>query len=686
MAWLRGSASATTTNGGNPSIDLTTIADLSEGDVVYVLGAIPTTTAGLALPGDWSTLDEQNSGSGRGIIGRKVMGPIPDASVVLTGDADAGSSVGFIAVALAGVDTTTPEDGVSIVFASGSSTNPDPGSITPGSTGGIALIMAWSRVNDSTKTAPTGYTEVVDIAASADTNDVSLYGAYKFGMVSGVAENPDAIGSWSTGDWGAWTISVRTSADQPRLRGFATGSNTNGGNVTIDLTTISGLAENDVVFLMGAAGETSANIALPGDWNIVDEQSNLSASRGIIGWKAMGASVDTSVVITNNGGSTSATTGMAVAFYNVDTTTPFDGVTPTYANVASGTAPNNPSITPGSSNSLVIAASYCQVNDTAVTPPTNYLYVGGVGSTDTTPTSINIAIRGGRVASVAENPDAWGGWSGHSGNWSIVLRKSSGNAVSGTIAQTLTKLAQAATGAVSPRGAIAQALPRLAQALAGTERFTGTAASGLPRLAQAASASVANPVTGSIDQVLPVLAQAASGTAGAAGVSGTITQILPRAAQALSGTESFTGTSAQVLPKLAQAASGQERFTGTIAQTLAKIGQAVAGSNGYQAVVAQTLARIAQAASGALAFVGSVVQYLPGLRQELLGSGGTIPDPVPTDIASAAFLILGPNCVLDVMGGSSAFQIMGPSNDLDIDSGSAVLQTMGGSAKLVIET
>lgn len=151
---------------------------------------------------------------------------------------------------------------------------------------------------------------------------------------------------------------------------------------------------------------------------------------------------------------------------------------------------------------------------------------------------------------------ATGGASGTAAQTLPSLRQaaSGGQTFSGSAAQVLPNIEQAATAVMHPSGTIAQVLPNMEQAAAGIEQFTGTAAQVLPNIEQAA--------TGSMDE----------------GAAGTTAQTLPNIEQAASGTEGFTGSIAQALPSLRQAASGVMHAAGTIAQTLAHIVQALSGT------------------------------------------------------------------------------------------------------------
>lgn len=89
--------------------------------------------------------------------------------------------------------------------------------------------------------------------------------------------------------------------------------------------------------------------------------------------------------------------------------------------------------------------------------------------------------------------------------------------VTGTIAQTLPKVTQAATGTaiLDASGTVAQTLPKVTQAAAGTVTSDGVAgaiAQTLPKVTQAATGTVILDVTGTIAQILPMVTQAASGT------------------------------------------------------------------------------------------------------------------------------------------------------------------------------
>ena len=344
--------------------------------------------------------------------------------------------------------------------------------------------------------------------------------------------------------------------------GRTSGTANNGGNITITLNsgltggTGSAVSTGDMVIVGGASGGNGVGLAFPGDWTVIDNGTTGGGnSRGIVAYKIMGATPDTSVTLTGDGSNFSSVGAIAHVMSGCD----YDSsVTPTTATSTGSTDPDPPSITPDENNTAVFAWAFSRINDASITVPTNYSNLTTINSGgDTNDVTLALAWRDGRSSGVAEDPGVFGTWS--SGAWRTVsfCVKDSSSAPTGTIAQTLPKLAQAAVAVMHAAGTIAQTLPSADQAAVGTERFTGTVA-----------------------QVLPSVDQAATG---AEVFSGTGAQTLPNLEQAATGTEVFTGTVAQVLPRLAQAASGALTVAGTIAQTLARLVQAAVGDGGAAA-------------------------------------------------------------------------------------------------------
>lgn len=188
-------------------------------------------------------------------------------------------------------------------------------------------------------------------------------------------------------------------------------------------------------------------------------------------------------------------------------------------------------------------------------------------------------------ATTSVAPEFTGNNPGSAVNITASFKKEVSAGASGTIAQTLPKLAQAATATMHAAGTIAQTLPNPEQSATAAEGFTGTAEQTLPNVDQVAAATEI--FFGTAAQALPNLEQAA---AGAESFSGNVAQTLPGVAQAAAGSEGFTGTAASALPRLAQAATGVMHAAGTIAQTLARLVQSASGQFGdvVEAVAVRT--------------------------------------------------------------------------------------------------
>lgn len=129
--------------------------------------------------------------------------------------------------------------------------------------------------------------------------------------------------------------------------GSAEATAANGANATIDLTTITGLAENDLVivaYATSSAADEDMAMVTSGYTEIADLYANSThdANLGVF-YKFMGATPDTSAEVTGNGLNQSPTAAICMAFRGVDTTTPFD-VTSTTATTTDTGHPDPPSI------------------------------------------------------------------------------------------------------------------------------------------------------------------------------------------------------------------------------------------------------------------------------------------------------------------------------------------------------
>jgi len=237
-------------NGG--SVTLTFPAGVLQDDVVYVCSGIDGTPT-IATSG-YTAIANVTSSNQQTWVWRKIMGATPDASVTINGTGQPQDAHTVVALILRGVEVTQPEDATPTT-ASGSSTNPNNPAITTVFNRAWVLAFASSEVNDTSITAPSGYTNQTDIAVS-DTNPSTTAVATKEITPPGV-EDPPSWTDWASGTWGAITVAVRP-----------------GGFISVPVTGVSGTGQvgtvgvdnNEVVDATGVFGTSAVGtvqIALP---------------------------------------------------------------------------------------------------------------------------------------------------------------------------------------------------------------------------------------------------------------------------------------------------------------------------------------------------------------------------------------------------------------------------------------
>jgi hypothetical protein len=313
------------------------------------------------------------------------------------------------------------------------------------------------------------------------------------------------------------------------------GTAINGGDVTLDLTTIATLAENDVVYVLCGTPRVAAGAGTSSSgWTSISGPHDNTSVRTQVFRKVMGATPDTSFVATGTANVSDGTIAVAIALRGVDTTTPEDA-TPVSKTDTASTNPDPSAIVTVTANAWVVVMAASASNDAAVIIPSGYGNGHSNTVNDTRPISGSVATILEATAG-SEDPPSWTSWNtARWGAYTIAVRPAS----------------------VSPTGTIAQTITKAAQSASGTETFTGTAANAQIRAAQAGSGTVANPVTGTAEQ--------------------TIT----KAAQAAVAAEAFTGTAAQTITKAAQDAAGtagSAGATGTAEQTAFIAVQAAVGT------------------------------------------------------------------------------------------------------------
>lgn len=144
----------------------------------------------------------------------KFMGSTPDTTVTIPSTGNNADAQSYTIQVFRGVSQVTPMD-VTPVSATGSGTNnrPDPGQITPTTSGAwIVICGAGAATGVTALTAPTDFgTNFLATASADDTNDCVVGSGYYTGWTSG-AYNPGAYGGGTvaaTTSWAAYTLALR---------------------------------------------------------------------------------------------------------------------------------------------------------------------------------------------------------------------------------------------------------------------------------------------------------------------------------------------------------------------------------------------------------------------------------------------------------------------------------------------
>lgn len=192
-------------NGGNCTLTWPTLA---QDDYAIVISQTTAFTPGTMVTSGYALLGTNNA-NGVNLWGKR-MGVTPDASVQVNGNGSGVQAHAIVGCVFRGVDTTTELD-VAITTANASSTNPDaPSTGSSVADGAMVVAAAASKVDDTSITAPSGYTN--DVSSSAnDTTSASAAIASKLVTPSGT-ENPPSWTNWSSGAWTTFTIALRPAA------------------------------------------------------------------------------------------------------------------------------------------------------------------------------------------------------------------------------------------------------------------------------------------------------------------------------------------------------------------------------------------------------------------------------------------------------------------------------------------
>lgn len=144
-------------------------------------------------------------------VSYKFMGGTPDTTFTLPSTGNIADAQRWTVQVWRSVDSTTPLD-VAMVSASGTATGrPNPGSITPSTSGAyVGIIGAGAAATGAAYTAPANYTTGFLTGTTADTNDAMIGSGYR-SWTSG-AEDPAAYTGGTTNaadSWAAFTYALR---------------------------------------------------------------------------------------------------------------------------------------------------------------------------------------------------------------------------------------------------------------------------------------------------------------------------------------------------------------------------------------------------------------------------------------------------------------------------------------------
>lgn len=209
---------------------------------------------------------------------------------------------------------------------------------------------------------------------------------------------------------------------------------------------------------------------------------------------------------------------------------------------------------------------------------------------------------------------------------------------SGTIAQTLGQITEAASGWIEEFGTVAQTLGKAVITASGWAEILGPIVQTLGKIAEHVAAfesemfgtvtqtlgnikETANGWVEEIGQIVQTLGQITQSVIGdfSLGPQGVIIQTFGRLTQSATAAEMFIASSiTQVLGHASQAASGWGEIIGAVAQVLGKITQSV-HANSIWAYIVQNLGIVKQNLTGLAAIAGQIVQMLGQMKQSLTG-------------------------------------------------------------------
>ena len=141
----------------------------------------------------------------------KFMGLTPDTTFTLPSTGNTADAQRYTVQVWRGVDPTNPFDVADVVATGAGTGRPNPGSITPTTSGAVVgIIGAGAAATGAAYTAPANYTTNFLTGSTADTNDAMIGSGYR-SWTSG-AEDPAAYTGGTTNaadSWAAFTYALR---------------------------------------------------------------------------------------------------------------------------------------------------------------------------------------------------------------------------------------------------------------------------------------------------------------------------------------------------------------------------------------------------------------------------------------------------------------------------------------------
>lgn len=197
--------------------------------------------------------------------GYKFQPATPDTSITITGSTSSGSALIAIATVWDNVDPTTPLDGVSAVNVSSATTAlPNPGSITPTTTGAVFLFGTGNASTVGTSTLSQSYMDW-SVADSRDGSfDVAGLVGYKSGAVASTPYDGAAL-TWSGTDSTTYSSASTAIVLRPTAATSSTGASSGVGTASglaVSIASAAGVGAASAVALAGStASATGSGVA-----------------------------------------------------------------------------------------------------------------------------------------------------------------------------------------------------------------------------------------------------------------------------------------------------------------------------------------------------------------------------------------------------------------------------------------